>query len=75
MLSNGTNLINGNIDNWHYYGIINAMYDPMDKMTMGLEFDYGVKRFDYEGYVNDSFVSESKQRDAMRISFGIMYEF
>lgn len=75
ILSDATNLVNGNIDNWHYYGIANLMYDPIENMTIGLEMDYGEKRFDFGGYINGIYTNESRKRDAMRISFGIMYAF
>lgn len=68
-------LINGNIDNWHYYGIANLMYDPFERMTIGLELNYGNKTLDFTGYANDDYIDDKKARDAMRISFGIMYYF
>ncbi|QLE00810.1 hypothetical protein HX109_04235 [Galbibacter sp. BG1] len=67
--------LNGNMDHRHFYGIFNVMYDPYDRMTIGLELDYGVKKLSGEGFVNDQFIAESKSRDAMRISFGFMFYF
>lgn len=70
-----TILVNGNIDNWHYYGILNLMYDPFERMTFGLELDYGTKNLAFKGYADDNYINDKKSRDAMRISFGIMYYF
>jgi len=70
-----TILINGDIDNWHYYGIVNLMYDPFERMTFGLELDYGTKNLAFKGYADDNYINDKKSRDAMRISFGIMYYF
>lgn len=47
----------------------------LENMTIGLEVDFGEKRFDFEGFVNGDYISDSRKRDAMRISFGIMYAF
>ncbi len=66
----------GTYDQLHYYGIFNFMYDLFDqRMTVGLEMDYGVKQIKYEGFINDTFLDEQKSRDAMRISFGFMFYF
>lgn len=66
----------GNYDQLHYYGIFNFMYDLFDqRMTVGLEMDYGVKQIKYEGLINDTYLDEQKSRDAMRISFGFMFYF
>ncbi|WP_274475863.1 hypothetical protein [Mangrovimonas aestuarii] len=65
----------GNVRNYHYYGIVNLMYDPYKRMTFGLELDYGVKHFNYSGLINNINVSENRSRDAMRISFGFMFYF
>lgn len=59
----------------HYYGIFNLMYDAYERMTIGLELDYGAKNLDANGYINDVFIDDSKSRDAMRISFGFMFYF
>ncbi|MCD6543298.1 MAG: hypothetical protein J7K34_02200 [Flavobacteriaceae bacterium] len=52
----------------HTYGIFNLMYEPFERITIGLELDYGIKKLDINGYVDDS-----QARDAMRISFGFMF--
>ena len=57
----------------HTYGIINLMYEPYERVTLGLELDYGAKNLDAKGSVNDIFIDDSKNRDAMRISFGFMF--
>ncbi|MCM5661830.1 hypothetical protein [Galbibacter mesophilus] len=67
--------LNGDVSHTHYYGIINVMYDPYERMTVGLELDYGVKRLATEGSVGNTFISNAKSRDAMRISFGFMFYF
>ncbi|MEL4306675.1 hypothetical protein [Joostella sp. CR20] len=67
--------LNGDITHTHYYGILNLMYEPYDRMTVGLELDYGIKDLDAEGYVNSDFIDQGKDRDAMRISFGFMFYF
>ncbi|MBD8489701.1 hypothetical protein IFO69_13170 [Echinicola sp. CAU 1574] len=67
--------LNGQLKHEHYYGIFNMMYDPYERMTIGLELDYGVKRLDGEGSINQLFVDRSQSRDAMRISFGFMFYF
>lgn len=51
------------------------MYDPFERMTFGLELDYGVKNLDVDGTLNDDYIQDSKRRDAMRISFGLMFFF
>ena len=68
-----TLILNGDYYSVHTYGIINIMYEPFERMTIGLELDYGVKKVDYSGFVNDLLIDESKERDAMRISFGFMF--
>lgn len=66
-------LVQGNFYNSHYYGIINLMYEPFERMTIGLELDYGAKDIRLDGFANDMFIDNSKSRDAMRISFGFMF--
>ena len=68
-------LINGNIDNSHYYGILNLLFDPIENMVVGVELNYGNKKLSFDGDVNDEYIDDSKARDAMRISFGVMYSF
>ena len=68
-------LANGNVNNYHYYGIVNLMYNPTDRMIIGVELDYGYKKLQYDGTLEDTYVDESKGRDAMRFSFGVMYSF
>jgi len=51
------------------------MYKPFDRMTVGLEMDYGNKKLKFDGYANDRYLDEKKERNTMRISFGIMYNF
>ncbi|MDT0553083.1 hypothetical protein [Urechidicola vernalis] len=68
-------LINGDIDNKHGYGIVNIMYDPFERMTFGLELDYGSKTLDVNGTLNGNEIIDDKTRDAMRISFGLMFYF
>jgi hypothetical protein len=65
--------VHGDFYNAHYYGIINLMYEPFERMTIGLELNYGGKEIHYDGVVNDLMIDESKSRDAMRISFGFMF--
>ena len=66
-------IVQGDFNNFHYYGIINLMYEPFPRMTIGLELDYGVKDINFNGIVNNGFIEDSKARDAMRISFGFMF--
>ena len=66
-------LIQGDFYNSHYYGIINLMYEPFERMTIGLELDYGAKDIHLDGIANDMVIDNSKSRDAMRISFGFMF--
>ena len=66
-------VVQGDFYNFHYYGIINLMYEPFPRMTIGLELDYGAKDIDFNGIINDDFIDDSKSRDAMRISFGFMF--
>ncbi len=66
-------LVQGDFYNFHYYGILNMMYDPFPRMTIGLELDYGAKQLNFGGLINDNFIEEGKIRDAMRISFGFMF--
>jgi hypothetical protein len=51
------------------------MYEPFKRMTIGLELDYGVKDVFLDGFINEIYVNENKNRDAMRISFGFMFYF
>ncbi|WP_066219438.1 hypothetical protein [Formosa haliotis] len=67
--------LNGNVDHLQYYGLFNFMYDAYERMTVGLELDYGVKTLAIDGLANDLYLSNDKSRDAMRISFGFMYSF
>ncbi|WP_152287284.1 hypothetical protein [Flavicella marina] len=68
-------VLNGNVNHVHTYGIVNVMYDHYERMTYGLELDYGTKSLDYNGEANGTTISDSPRRDAMRISFGLMFYF
>ena len=68
-----TLILNGNYYSYHTYGIINLLYDPFERMTIGLELDYGLKYVDYDGFANDQYVNDNIERNAMRISFGFMF--
>ena len=57
----------------HTYSIFNLMFEPFERMTIGLELDYGVKNLKINGYANDVYIDDDKERDAMRISFGFMF--
>jgi len=57
----------------HSYGIFNLMYEPFERVTIGLELDYGMKKLDINGDVNNQIIDDSRDRDAMRISFGFMF--
>ena len=70
-----TVFLEGDFKHQHYYGIFNFMYDAYERMTVGLELDYGVKDLDINGLVDDTALNIDKSRDAMRISFGFMYYF
>lgn len=66
-------VLNGDYSSTHTYCLFNLMYEPFERMTIGLELDYGVKELNFDGFSNDVFINESKDRDAMRISFGFMF--
>ena len=68
-------IANGDVNHVHGYGIFNVMYDPFERMTFGLELDYGVKKLAASGALNNTIFDENKSRDAMRISFGLMFYF
>ena len=68
-------IANGDVNHMHGYGIVNVMYDPFERMTFGLELDYGVKKLEASGTLNNTIFDENKSRDAMRISFGLMFYF
>lgn len=74
-VDNGFIIVNGNVDNYHYYGIVNLMYDPVERMIVGIELDYGNKKVSFDGTVDDTYIDDAKARDAMRVSFGILYNF
>ncbi|MCH4552806.1 hypothetical protein [Aestuariibaculum lutulentum] len=74
-LEDTTVFVEGDFLHKHYYGIFNMMYDAYERMTVGLELDYGIKTLEIDGQVNDVAQSIDKSRDAMRISFGFMYNF
>ena len=65
----------GDVNHVHNYGIINIMYDHFSRMTYGLELDYGSKHLNIDGVINNNVADISKGRDAMRISFGLMFYF
>ncbi|MCX7549126.1 DcaP family trimeric outer membrane transporter [Xanthomarina sp. F1114] len=67
--------LNGNVEHRHYYLLFNTMYDLMDRLTLGIELDYGVKNLKASGTLHEVFVDDSLSRDAMRISFGFMFYF
>lgn len=71
----GEVIANGDINHVHGYGIVNVMYDPFERMTFGLELDYGIKKLEASGSLNNSVFEENKSRNAMRISFGLMFYF
>jgi len=66
-------VIQGDFINSHFYGIVNMMYDPFPRMTIGLELDYGWKDIRFNGLIDNAFQEGDKRRDAMRISFGFMF--
>lgn len=66
-------VLNGDYSSTHTYGLFNLMYEPFERMTIGVELDYGVKRIHFNGYSNDEYINDSKDRNAMRISFGFMF--
>lgn len=66
-------VVSGDFKNSHFYGILNLMYEPFPRMTIGLELDYGWKNVDFNGFINNEFESGEKRRDAMRLSFGFMF--
>ena len=66
-------VIQGDFVNSHFYGILNLMYDPFPRMTIGVEIDYGWKNIDFDGFVDNVFETGEKRRDAMRMSFGFMF--
>ncbi|WP_053992417.1 hypothetical protein [Mangrovimonas sp. TPBH4] len=66
--------IAGDFRHRHYYGILNLMYDAYDRMTLGLEVDYGVKSVKFDGNIDGFYFDETFKRDAMRISFGFMFD-
>lgn len=70
-----TVVVNGNVDHVHTYGIINIMYDHYSRITYGLELDYGSKKLDIDGTADGKVIDISQSRDAMRISFGLMFYF
>ena len=74
-LDNDIVFLRGDFIHQHYYGIFNFMYDAYDRMTVGLELDYGVKDLDISGDANQVEGKINQSRDAMRISFGFMYYF
>ncbi len=66
-------VLNGDYSSTHTYGLFNLMYEPFERMTIGVELDYGVKRLNFNGLTNNEYINDSKDRDAMRISFGFMF--
>lgn len=68
-------VLNGDVDHVHYCGIVNIIYDHYSRMTYGLELDYGAKRLIMNGEANGNQLDINKARDAMRISFGLMFYF
>jgi hypothetical protein len=72
-LPDDTLVLDGNYSSEHYYGIFNLMYEPFERMTIGIELDYGIKKTEYEGLANGIFIDDKESRDAMRISFGFMF--
>ncbi|MFK5982822.1 MAG: hypothetical protein QM499_07910 [Flavobacteriaceae bacterium] len=66
-------VLDGDFSSIHSYGLINVMYEPFERMTVGVELDYGVKSIDFNGFANNEVIDDSEERDAMRISFGFMF--
>jgi len=66
-------ILDGDYSSVHTYGLFNLMYEPFERMTIGLELDYGVKSVDFSGFANELYINENENRDAMRISFGFMF--
>ncbi|TYA56684.1 hypothetical protein [Formosa maritima] len=67
--------LNGDVEHSHYYALFNVMYDLLDRLTFGLELDYGVKKLKTKGTVENVLVDDVISRNAMRISFGFMFYF
>ena len=68
-------VLRGDLLHSHYYGILNVMYDAYERMTFGLEVDYGRKKLDVDAQLNNHYILGVKSRDALRISFGLMFYF
>lgn len=68
-------LLEGDVIHVHNYGIVNLMYDAFERMSIGLELDYGIKKVSFDGTINSEYTDDDQARDAMRISFGFMYAF
>lgn len=79
-LENGDFIVEGHSSSFHNYILTNVMWDPYPNFTIGVEFNYGVKRVkskgDYIVPVNTvNPFDNDKSRDASRISFGFLYNF
>lgn len=68
-------IANGHYKSSNYYGIFNLMYDPFERMIIGAELNYGHKKIDFDGTVEDNYIDDNQARDALRLSFGVMYSF
>ncbi|MEN8138106.1 MAG: DcaP family trimeric outer membrane transporter [Bacteroidota bacterium] len=76
-------VIDGSVNLLYNYILLNLMYDPYPNLTLGVELNYGIKRVIANGYYLDqnllphtpTYMDRNKNREAMRISFGFMYNF
>ena len=75
----GFEIVDGHIDLDYYYGLVNIMADPFENFTVGLEFNYGNREnryYDIEHTdTTSSGSSHIQSRAAIRISFGLFYNF
>ncbi|WP_282036558.1 hypothetical protein [Saccharicrinis aurantiacus] len=65
----------GNATAMHNYYLINVLWDPYPNFTIGVEFDFGTKRIQTDGFEDGVAFSNDDARDASRVSFGFMYNF
>lgn len=51
------------------------MYDHLERITHGIELDYGIKKLELDGTSKENSQTINENRDAMHINFGFMFYF
>jgi hypothetical protein len=79
-LDDGSVVQEAHSSSFYNYILTNIMWDPYPNLSIGVEFNYGIKNVKTKGDLKDTSGNSTPfdnddTRDASRVSFGFMYNF